>query len=90
MLVRRVVGGSMQPSLFPNQLVLGRRGAKPKIGSLVIVKYRGKEIVKRLDKIDGQKLFITGDNEQHSLDSRKFGWISQELLVATVIWPRRV
>ena len=87
-IVRRVVGNSMLPTLKPNQIVVG---TKPKItlGSLVIVSYKDKEIVKRLTKIDGNKVYIIGDNPAQSSDSRSFGWINKNDLLASVIWPRK-
>ncbi|HEY1645522.1 MAG TPA: S26 family signal peptidase [Candidatus Saccharimonadales bacterium] len=89
MLVRRVVGDSMLPTLRSNQLVMAFSRVKPSLGNLVIVKYDGKEIIKRLTKIEPGKLYITGDNPNSSSDSRHFGWVSQSDLIATVIWPRK-
>lgn len=89
LVVRRVVGNSMLPTLKPGQIVIG---VKPKLAvdGVVILVHKDKEIVKRLTKIDGNKLYITGDNPTQSSDSRNFGWINKDQLLASVIWPRNL
>ncbi|MEI9914356.1 MAG: S24 family peptidase [Candidatus Saccharibacteria bacterium] len=89
LVVRRVVGSSMLPTLKPGQIVIGIR---PRIieGRLVIAVHKDKEIVKRLTKIDGNKIYIIGDNPDQSSDSRNFGWINKNQLLASVIWPRNL
>jgi nickel-type superoxide dismutase maturation protease len=87
LIFRRVVGDSMQPSLKPGQIVVGLPHKKPNPGQVIIVKHEGRELIKRLQKVNSNKLFITGDNKTQSSDSREFGWISGDSLLATVIWP---
>lgn len=77
----------MLPTLKPGQIVIGIRH-KPTVGSLVIVRYMDREIIKRLTKVDQSKVFIMGDNPQQSMDSRIFGWLPKNSLVTTVIWPK--
>ncbi len=87
-MIRRVVGISMQPVLSPGKLVIGSKRRQPIIGNLVIVSYGNDQIIKRLAKVQGDKVYIIGDNEDHSIDSRSYGWLSKDSIVATVIWPR--
>ena len=89
-LLRRVSGDSMLPRLRPGQLVLAvplRRRLQP--GQLVIVRHDGLEKVKRIERLDGNRVFVVGDNPADSTDSRQFGWLDRELVVARVLLPRR-
>ncbi len=77
----------MRPALVPGQIVVAISWLKPRPNKLVVVEARGRQIVKRLSAVEGSKVYILGDNEPFSTDSRKFGWISKKNLLATVIWP---
>ena len=80
----------MEPTLKEDQEVLVFNWAyifsKPKIGDMVVVKVNGQEIVKRIQKIDGRLVFVTGDNTKDSFDSRKLGLINLENIVGKIIW----
>ena len=86
-MLRRVVGDSMLPVLSDGQVVFGLKLKKPSLNSIVIVKRKDREIIKRVTKMDGDKLYILGENLPHSTDSREFGWITLKDILATVIWP---
>ena len=89
LVVRRVVGNSMLPTLKPGQVVIGVK-SKAATGRLVIAVHKDSEIIKRLTKIDGNKVYIVGDNSAASSDSRNFGWINKDQLLDSVIWPRNL
>ena len=87
-LVRRVVGASMSPKLNPGQLLLATplfRRLHP--GQVVIISHGGKQKVKRIERIEEDKLFVVGDNLPASTDSRHFGWVDVQEVIARVIWP---
>jgi type IV secretory pathway protease TraF len=93
--IRRVVGDSMRPVLVPGMLVVAmsfRPTYKP--DHVVIAEYGGREIIKRITDIritpTGTEVFITGDNESASTDSRQFGWLPAATLKGKVIWPMRL
>lgn len=89
-------GKSMYPTYNDKGLVLTTRffnRDKLKIGE-VYVYNRGEEeedilVVKRLTRlinIPGHECFFEGDNPTQSYDSRHYGFINKENIVAKVIW----
>lgn len=85
-----VNGNSMLPTLKPNQDVLVFAWAylfsKPKIGDIVVVRYKGKRIIKRIQKCQNNQLYIVGDNQKNSTDSRSFGLINKAQLLGKAVW----
>ena len=87
--VRRVVGGSMSPKLTPGQLLLATplmRRLRP--GQVVIIEHEGKQKVKRIERISDNHIFVIGDNLNASTDSRHFGWLERQEIIAKVFWPK--
>lgn len=84
----------MLPTLKPGQDVLCFNWAyifsKPKKGDIVIVqsvKCKVKsEIVKRIQKVKGSKVYLIGDNKKESTDSRDFGPIDKSEIIGKVVW----
>ncbi len=88
-IVRRVVGSSMLPKLPGDQVVVGiGYFGRLRVGDVVVINHNELEKVKRVSKQQGDKLFVVGDNLEHSTDSRYFGWLTRNDVVAKVIWPR--
>ncbi len=86
--IRRVVGQSMSPKLPAGSLLLATqlfRVLHP--GEVVIIEHDGKQKVKRIERIEDNKLFVVGDNLEFSNDSRQFGWLEIDQIIAKVIWP---
>lgn len=80
----------MIPSLSAGRLVfatnlyaiLGR-------GDIIIIWHQGLEKIKRIQAIDGDRVYVVGDNQLASTDSRAFGWLDRAAVRGKVIWPRR-
>ncbi len=85
---RRVRNGSMAPKLLPGQLIMATRlFRKLHAGQVVIVERDNKQLVKRIERIVDNKLFVIGDNLPASVDSRQFGWLDRRSVVARVFRP---
>jgi len=78
----------MLPTLTPGQLVVGRYTADLRAGDVVIVSHDGLEKIKRIEKQQGNLLYLLGDNPLSSTDSRDFGWVQADHIIAKVVWPK--
>ena len=81
---RRVEGASMVPSLRPRQIIVGISPAKIQKNEVVVVDRKGREIIKRITKISGDKVWVEGDNPAHSTDSRDFGWVNKSDILGSM------
>ena len=79
----------MLPILPPGTVVVGS-GLLPRaqLHAVVIVTHEGKEKIKRIIDIRDSEIYIIGDHEDDSTDSRHFGWLPKTSVVARVIWPK--
>ncbi|HTE21887.1 MAG TPA: S26 family signal peptidase [Candidatus Limnocylindria bacterium] len=79
----------MMPVLPPGTVVYGWRWFRRlKPGDIVIFFHNDKEKIKRIEKITDGKVYVVGDHQDVSTDSRHFGWLDKEAVVAKLIWPR--
>jgi nickel-type superoxide dismutase maturation protease len=83
----------MAPRLPHGALVVARpiEGMTPlRVGDVVVARRPDRpsvEIIKRIQAIDGQgAIFLIGDNPSSSTDSRQFGAVAREHIVARVRW----
>ena len=80
----------MLSTLKPGQGVLCFNWAyifsKPKIRDIVVIRYQGKEMIKRIQKYDGRQVFVTGDNKEESTDSKRFGPIGKSEIIGKVVY----
>lgn len=63
---RRVVGHSMEPSLHENQLVFATGLIKARTGDVVIAEVNGREVIKRVAKIEKDTFKLTSDAPGHA------------------------
>ena len=87
----KIVGHSMEPQIEDGQSilvsVLPYWFKKPQINDIVAFKDNsGKVLIKRIAKVKNGEYFMQGDNQEDSLDSRKFGFISKNQIVGEVIF----
>lgn len=89
LLVRRVHGHSMLPILPPGTLIFGLRWyLRLKTGQVAVVRVNAREVVKRIARIENDKLFLLGDHQDASTDSRQYGLVPKADVLALVIFPR--
>lgn len=90
-MLRRVVGDSMQPALQPGD-VIWYLPIKVRSGDVVVALQSGREVIKRVAKIDENGYFLVGDNMTKSTDSRKHGSVNRQNILGRVVarLPRAV
>ena len=87
-IIRQVQGDSMLPVLHDGQLVVGRATNELKPGDVVIASHNGLEKIKRIERQQGDLIYLLGDNASASTDSRNFGWVQAKTIIAKVVWPK--
>lgn len=79
----------MEPTLKSGQVVWVNNWAyvfnSIKVGEVVVFKKDGQELIKRVTRISGNSIFLSGDNKSDSLDSKLFGEISKNDIKAKAI-----
>jgi len=89
LLWRRVKGEGMYPTLEKGQWVLVRPGNKIDVDDIVMFVHGGAEKVKRVMGIEGDFIYVVGDNPRYSTDSRQYGYVKLQAVVGRVVWPRQ-
>lgn len=76
----------MIPAFAPGERLVVRYGAPFKVGDAVLVD-RGERLdLKRVTRVDGRHIVVEGDNSGASTDSRHYGAVTAEAIVAVVQW----
>ncbi len=75
----------MSPTLMPGKVVVGVWPRKLRRGDVIILQHNGLEKIKRVKDFRGDELYVIGDNASSSTDSRNFGWLPLQSVVAKVI-----
>jgi nickel-type superoxide dismutase maturation protease len=85
----KVKGHSMEPALKHNQIVVASSlpyfFGKPQAGDIVVLSH-GKCIIKRIINVKENEIFVVGDNDKESTDSRNFGWLNKRKIIGKVIY----
>jgi len=89
LMLRRVQGASMHPTLPHGKLVFAWRFKKPKAGDVVIVRHHRVEVLKRIHEIKDDVMYLLGDNPAESTDSRHYGWLPLSAIVGVVIGAKQ-
>jgi nickel-type superoxide dismutase maturation protease len=88
--VVRVRGRSMAPTLLPGDRLLVARLA-PRAGDIVLARDPrdpGRELIKRVARLDGGAVTLRGDNPIASTDARSFGAVpTPEWRAVARYWP---
>lgn len=84
MFIRRVNGKSMTPALFPGQIVVGWHRL-PAAGDIVLARQQGREVIKRVESIKSDRLYLIGDNRTESSDSRHYGPVHFQDIIGSIM-----
>lgn len=78
----------MLPTLRPGQVVVGFPAVKSlKPGQLIVFERQGIEQIKRVSMVEGDEVYVLGDNPGRSTDSRTIGWVPRRSVRARIIYP---
>lgn len=89
LMIRRVVGYSMSPTLEPGTLVVGYCWRRMHAtDTVVIASMDGREVIKRVHAIMPEGITLLGDNPSFSTDSRQKGLVQARSIKSVVVWPR--
>ncbi len=86
-----VSGLSMIPTLAPGERLLVRHDGPIVLGDIVVFERESQFDVKRVLHIEAEGIFVQGDNDRVSTDSRTYGFIPFDDVVGTVtfrLWPK--
>ena len=84
--LRRVMGQSMMPTIQPDSLVVGLWPCRVRNGDIVIIRHDGLDKIKRVKGVREGQIFLAGDNSAASTDSHDFGWLDCKFVLAKVCW----
>lgn len=88
LMIRRVQGHSMVPVLPPGTLVIALRWFRTlKPERVIVFERHNREIVKRIDHLTSDGLYVLGDHPETSTDSREYGPIPSSSVLGVVVWP---
>jgi nickel-type superoxide dismutase maturation protease len=82
----RVVGESMSPTFRHGDVLLGVRWYRVAPRQIVVAR-TDKLVIKRVDQISADGIWLLGDNSLASTDSRNYGWVPRSAIIAH-IWFR--
>jgi signal peptidase I len=87
----KVTGNSMEPTLSEGDYVFLLKTKQPKKNDIVVMRKPGSEkmIIKRVLNHKKNRIFVIGDNQEASTDSRSFGSINRQQVVGRVIFTLR-
>ena len=81
-----IYGHSMIPSYAPGEVVLVKYGAPFTVGDVVLINFTHRTDIKRVKEILGNRVFVQGDHEAVSIDSRNYGPVKDNLIIGKVIY----
>lgn len=82
MIIRKVYGISMAPTLKPGRVVVAIK-RQFKVNDIVIAKIEGREIIKRVSA-KSPTIKLIGDSQLSS----EYDHVTQEAIMGVVVWPK--
>jgi phage repressor protein C with HTH and peptisase S24 domain len=87
---RRVVGNSMKPTLKDGQLVMCHQVRDFKKGQIVVAFVNGREVIKRISKIQSGSVYLKVDSLEHAHKGKYYAKIPDSMIEGVVFWPRNL
>lgn len=81
-----IEGLSMIPTYQPGDRVLVKYGASFSIGDIVLIDFKERIDIKRVAKIEDDRVYVEGDNSAVSIDSRHYGAVKNTRILAKVLF----
>jgi len=78
----------MLPTLAPGTVVLVYKRKPPTVGSIVVARLAGREVIKRVAQVKNGRYYLLGDNHTESTDSREYGPVKRQDIRGTLVWPK--
>ena len=81
---------SMMPVLAPGDSILVCKFLLIKKGDIIVIKNPQKDrkrkyLIKRVDALNSNKIYVIGENTKESIDSRQFGWVERKNVIGKMI-----
>ena len=86
---RRVTGDSMSPTLSDGQIVIFHQIKNFKVGQIATA-FVDKKVIKRIIKIDGDKIFLGVDDQKHAHNGTFYATVNDKNIDGVVFWPRNL
>ena len=82
----------MEPAYKSGEVLRVSRMRRPALGDVVVVRdpRDGREILKRVVRVEEGKFVVEGDNSSESTDSRAFGPVHKKAIVGKVVRGGRI
>jgi hypothetical protein len=74
----------MQPTINSGDVVVVLR-RQPRAGEVALASVRGREVIKRVKRLDAGKYYLVGDNPDESTDSRHYGNVAKSDILGTIM-----
>lgn len=87
---RRVSGDSMTPTLENGQIVLCHQIRGYKKGQVVVAFVKNKEVIKRILKVDKDKIYLGVDDQKHAHNGKYYAILPDTKIEGIVFWPRNL
>lgn len=82
-----VEGDSMEPGISDSDIVVFCRVLQEyEKGDIVIAEVEQGEVIKRIEYIKDGQIYLVGDNDEKSIDSRDFGLVSEKNVIGKVVY----
>ncbi len=86
--LRKLKTDGMYPTLERGQYILIHKTDRAKVSDVIAYTRSNREYVKRVAGVEGEFLYVLGDNPRFSTDSRQFGYVPANNVIGKVVWPR--